>query len=95
MHNFYTWGDWCQKQGVQHITTTAYHPQANGMVERLGTPLVKGGSVRQRRCSRLEGPSTVGSPRHAGCPKGGNGGLGGGGSSTAAAGGAWTAAAAQ
>ena len=30
-----TWGDWCQKQGVQHITTTAYHPQANGMVERI------------------------------------------------------------
>ena len=28
-----TWGDWCQKQGVQHITTTTYHPQANGMVE--------------------------------------------------------------
>ena len=30
-----TWGDWCKKQGVQHITTTAYHPQANGMVERI------------------------------------------------------------
>ena len=30
-----TWGDWCQKQGVQHITTTAYHPQANGMVVRI------------------------------------------------------------
>ena len=30
-----TWGDWFQKQGVQHITTTAYHPQANGMVERI------------------------------------------------------------
>ena len=30
-----TWGDWCQKQGVQNITTTAYHPQANGMVERI------------------------------------------------------------
>ena len=30
-----TWGDWCQKQGVQHITTTAYHQQANGMVERI------------------------------------------------------------
>ena len=30
-----TWGDWCQKQGVQHITTTAYQPQANGMVERI------------------------------------------------------------
>ena len=28
-----TWGDWCQKQGVQHITTTAYHPKANGMLE--------------------------------------------------------------
>ena len=26
-------GDWCQKQGVQRIT--AYHPQANGMVERI------------------------------------------------------------
>ena len=24
------WGDWCLKQGVQHITITAYHPQANG-----------------------------------------------------------------
>ena len=30
-----TWADWCQKQGVQHIATTAYHPQANGMVERI------------------------------------------------------------
>ena len=29
------WGDWCQKQGVQHITTTAYHSQANGMVEGI------------------------------------------------------------
>ena len=29
-----TWGDWCEKQGVQHITTTAYHPQAYGMVEQ-------------------------------------------------------------
>ena len=27
-----TWGDWCRKQGVQHITTTAYQPQAKGMV---------------------------------------------------------------
>ena len=30
-----TWGDWCQKQGVQHITTTAYHPKASCMVERI------------------------------------------------------------
>ena len=29
------WGDWCQKQGVQHITITAYHPQVNGMVEQI------------------------------------------------------------
>ena len=29
------WGDWCQKQGVQHITNTAYHPQANCMVEQI------------------------------------------------------------
>ena len=30
-----TWGGWCVDYGVQHITTTAFHPQANGMVERL------------------------------------------------------------
>ena len=30
-----TWRSWCSQQGVQHITTTAFHPQANGMVERI------------------------------------------------------------
>ena len=30
-----TWGGWHGEFGVQHITTTAFHPQANGMVERL------------------------------------------------------------
>ena len=30
-----TWGDRFQKQGVQHITTMAYHPQAKGMVEQI------------------------------------------------------------
>ena len=30
-----TWGGWCGDYSVQHITTTAFHPQANGMVERL------------------------------------------------------------
>ena len=30
-----TGGDWCQEQGAHHVTTTAYHPQANGMVERI------------------------------------------------------------
>ena len=29
------WTDWCGEYGVRHIPTTAFHPQANGMVERL------------------------------------------------------------
>ena len=30
-----TWASWCRDCGVQQITTAAFHPQANGMVERL------------------------------------------------------------
>ena len=30
-----TWTSYCARIGAQHITTTAFHPQANGMVERL------------------------------------------------------------
>jgi len=30
-----TWSTWCSQQGVTHIKTTAFHPQSNGMVERL------------------------------------------------------------
>jgi transposase InsO family protein len=28
-----TWSRLCQQLEIQHILTTAYHPQANGMVE--------------------------------------------------------------
>ena len=28
-----TWSGQCEKSGVEHIITTAYHPQANGMVK--------------------------------------------------------------
>jgi len=30
-----TWTRMCQSLGMQHVLTTAYHPQANGMVERF------------------------------------------------------------
>lgn len=30
-----TWRAWCEQQGIRHHTTTAFHPQANGMVERF------------------------------------------------------------
>ena len=30
-----TWGAWCRSQGVVLIKTSAFHPQANGMAERL------------------------------------------------------------
>ena len=29
------WSISCQRVGIQHNLTTAYHPQANGMIERF------------------------------------------------------------
>jgi transposase InsO family protein len=29
-----TWSDFCQQIGAQHISTSALHPQSNGIVER-------------------------------------------------------------
>ena len=29
------WKDFCQSLGISHVTTTAFHPQSNGMVERF------------------------------------------------------------
>jgi transposase InsO family protein len=30
-----TWAGLCKCLGIEHILTTAFHPQANGMVERV------------------------------------------------------------
>jgi cleavage and polyadenylation specificity factor subunit 1 len=30
-----TWREFCEQVGVQHVHTTSFHPQSNGMVERL------------------------------------------------------------
>ena len=30
-----SWSAFCQSMGIQQLRTTAYHPQSNGMVERM------------------------------------------------------------
>jgi hypothetical protein len=42
------WAALCQKLGIQHILMTAYHPQANGMVERFHRKLKE--ALRSRDC---------------------------------------------
>ena len=41
-----TWACMCKKLGIQHLMTTAYHPQSNGMVERFHRQLKQ--SLRAR-----------------------------------------------
>jgi transposase InsO family protein len=43
------WDALCSRLGIQHITTLAYHPQANGMIERAHRQL------KDALCSRLAG----------------------------------------
>ena len=42
------WACMCAKLGIQHISTTPYHPQSNGMVERFHRQLKQ--SLRARGC---------------------------------------------
>ncbi len=48
------WRAFCATIGVQHITTTAYHPEGNGMVERLHRRLK---DALRARCSGLDWPN--------------------------------------
>jgi hypothetical protein len=42
------WTALCQKLGIRHILTTAYHPQSNGMVERFHRQLKE--ALRSSEC---------------------------------------------
>jgi transposase InsO family protein len=40
------WSILCRKLGILHTTTTAYHPQSNGLVERAHCQLKEGLKTR-------------------------------------------------
>jgi cleavage and polyadenylation specificity factor subunit 1 len=45
------WDSLCTILGIKHVQTTAYHPQANGLVERFHRRL------KDALCARLAGPT--------------------------------------
>jgi len=48
------WRSMCKTLGVEHVTTTAFHPQSNGMVERFHRQLKDGLRARAAGSSWLE-----------------------------------------
>jgi hypothetical protein len=42
------WAAFCKQMGIKHVMTTAYHPQSNGMVERVHRQLKA--ALRSRNC---------------------------------------------
>jgi hypothetical protein len=49
-----TWADLCSQLGMRHILTMAYHPQSNGMVERVHR------QIKAALCAHEAGPACHG-----------------------------------
>jgi len=49
-----SWACLCQKLGMQHVMTTAYHPQSNGLVERFHRQLKEGLRARASGAAWLQ-----------------------------------------
>jgi len=55
-----TWKCLCRQLGVQHIATTAYHPQANGLVERFHRALKEAMKARSGGWLSVAGEPSMG-----------------------------------
>jgi transposase InsO family protein len=64
------WKSMCKTLGVHHVTTTAYHPQSNGMIERFHRQMKEGLRARECGTAWIE-HLTVGPTGTAGCTEGG------------------------